>query len=101
MTIVDERIRNLPYCDARLGEKCKIGDVCRMLIAKLERLPSVADLDNSQPYGLWAAHHRHDCTNYDEVLADLPGCWNSDDHGEPCKAHQEAYLNIKFAASVL
>jgi hypothetical protein len=101
MTTVDERIRDLPYCNARLGEPCNIEQVCKELIAKLERLPSTEDLDNSQPYGLWAAHHRHNCTNYDEIVAELPGCWVCDDSGEPCQARLSAYLAIKFAANDL
>ena len=100
-TTVDERVKGLPYCNARLGERCNIGEVCRELIGKLERMPAPSDLDNSQPYGLWAAHHRHNCTNYEEIVAELPGCWNCDEHGEPFQAHLTAYLDIKFAANNL
>jgi hypothetical protein len=94
---IDERVRDLPYCAARLGQPCDIAEIGERLLARLKLNDGIAPNNGG---GDWQAiaHARHQDTNYEDLLNELPGCWLCDEDGLPCKAHELAYGLLKLEA---
>ncbi len=94
---IDERIRSLPFCAARLGQPCDVAKIGEQLLARLAL--NVGVTPNSC-YGDWQeiADARHKDTNYEDILPELPECWNRGEDGESCQAHEAVYGLLKLEA---
>lgn len=97
MSEIDERTRALPYCACRLGEPCDIAEIGKQLLSRLKLNDGIAPNSSGGDW-LDIANARHRDTNYEELVQELPGCWNADEDGLPCRTHDAAYGMLKLEA---
>lgn len=91
------------FCRVCEGKPCNIEEVADELASRIKPKQNVDevtshDMSTKAGYLMQRAADRHNLTNYDDIITELPSCCLSLENGE-CDPHLIAYWTIKQAAT--